>query len=349
MATIQQLSRTQHTSSSGIEITRDLYVKPYDEFQEVTRKLQGSVTKGPGENDKWVRTPPERDTYIKNCYCNESLVKFAHPDAMASSEKIETLDRLHTVPEVLQTGAAGAIITAHYRPLITAWQQGDLKDTEFDEEQIWDWLDPIFAPGVRFLPWPDGLFITDKRFGIARPHGVPESLATPFAVPIVDISIRRTLVGEVPVDVISALAGALNDRDFPDAGPARNGLGLFKARTLKIEPPGVKNMLDADGKRWVELTIRMKWIPQEAAKRFDMEGNEQGAGPITWNHVFLHPSMADFQGPTGWYEVWRSEQINQLLGKVFDFFIPGGKELLRQASGRLYSEGNLMKLFELNP
>jgi len=347
MPFIQQLSRTEHTSSSGIEITRDFYCKPYDDYKVVTRKLQGTVAKN--DEGKWERTPPERDSYIENCYCNENVVKFAHPDAMASSENIETINHLHDTPENLATGAAGAIITAHYRPLVTAWVQGDLKDNQFDDKQIWDWLDPVFKPGVRFLPWPDGLFITESTAGRKHARGVPESLATPFAVPVVDISIRRTLVGEVPLKVIGGLSGAVNDQDFPAAGAARNGLGMFKARTLKYEGTDVKNMFDADGYPWVELTNHFKWCPLEAAKRFDMKGIEQGPGPVTWNHVFLHPSTCDFQGPTGWYEVWRAEQEDQIFGKLLDFVLPGSANLIRQASGKLFSEGNLMRLFELNP
>lgn len=365
MAKLEQLSRTEHTSTSGMDITRKFYYEPYEEYKDVTRVLQGTVKKGAGEGALWKRTFPARDTFVKNAYCNEVLTNHAHPDSLAASQfslssdvglapgevpAANLIDQLQDVPETLLDGAAGAVITAHYRPVITAWQPEDTGDPgapPFDPDdpptEIWDWLDPVFTPGVRFIPWVDGLFVTQNVGGVKIPRPVPDNVATPIGLPVVDLAIRRTLVGELPIETMGQLAGAVNDRDWPDDGPARNGLGKFRKRTLKYETTAVKNMLDADGTRYFELTHHFKWIPTFAAKVFDGQGNPVGPAFITWNHVFMHPSILKFQGPTGWYEVWRSEQPDQRFAAL----LPIANAILRKSSGLLYDEGDMMELFDL--
>ncbi len=355
---LQQKGRTHHSSSSGIEITREFYCEPYQAYPRVIDALQGSVDKG--DDDQWVRTPPLRDTIVKNCYCTETVVDFEHPDALAATDyKLEDgltaedvdLTRgpiavgLEDSPELLVDGAAGAKIVAHYRPLITAWQQGDLGDEEFDDTKIWDWLDPVFTGSVRQIPWPPGLFITEKLLGRSIPHGMDDSLASPLGVTVFDLAIKRTLVGKVPVTTMGRISSAVNDKAFPEDGsPAANGLGPFPPRTLRYDTTSIRNMLTAKGKQWFELTHHFKWISSFASKLFDIKGNPHGPDFVTWNHVFTHPSTFGFDGPTGWYEVWRSEdQDVPLQGLVRA--VQGLP--IRRSSGRLYDEANFMELFDL--
>ena len=160
---LRQYGRSHHTSQSGIEIVRNFHVKPFAAYPRVMRALHGFVER---DNGVWKRTPPARDSYVDNCYCAESIVKFAHPDAMASSpsliseegEQNAIIDQLQNQIETPQSGTAGAVIEAHYRPLITAWKPSTPPAPGEDQPtEIWDWMDPVFLPSQMQLPWPSGL------------------------------------------------------------------------------------------------------------------------------------------------------------------------------------------------
>jgi len=353
---LEQLSRTQHTSGTGIEITRTFYAEPYDSFDQVIRTLQGGVAKDDGE---WKRIAPAVDTYIKSAYCNEAVVDFSHVDAMATADSLESaaappapgraagnrpvlLKKLEDVPETTLVGSAGCKIIAKYRPLVTGWVP---QSNDPDELlRIWDYMDPVFRPGIMQLPWPGGMF---AKVDFPGPRGldiwpVPADVATPIGVTVTDFSIRRMLVGldNKTLQPSAEVANGVNKDVWPVPGsqPAA-GLPKFEPRTLKFVGTDMFNRFDSTGRRWVELVHNFKWIQHITNRLFNSDG-QRGSGWVTWNHVFVQPPL----NPVGWYEVWLSTQFN--LGAVAIGALLGGAE---PVEGRMHKEVNFDILFDLNP
>jgi len=344
---IEQMNRTVHTSQSGIEIVRTFYVEPYDSHPAVLKELQGGVDvtrNADGKATSWERTAPARDTYIRNCYCTECVVNFADPDAMASSLGLQDdpalgtlLEKLEGQPEKTALGTAGAIITAHYRPLITAWKSSDPDNPDDD---VWDWIDPQFVPGSRQIAWPDGLYITN---GIDV-DSVPDDAGEALRIPISDFSIKRMFVGSIPWGTIDRMAGTVNAVDFPGPGGAAAGLPNFAPRTLKFMGADTPTMIDSEGERWYEITYRFRWISYYTDRLTDVLGVDS-EGPVTWNHVFTNTSFLGWPtGRTGWYEIYVGRQFVK-----HGFVIPGfGIGQLQLSAGRLHIESNFMELFRVN-
>ena len=338
---IQQTGRTVHTSPSGIEIIRNFYIEPYEAHTTVTKALQGSVTGGEGA---WVRTAPARDPWIPACFCTEAVADPVDPDAWASSGSISEQGpvigepQLNTLVDILERKKApqsGANITAHYRPMITAWEN------PFEPEYALDWLDPKIEPGVRQLPWPGGMNVKSVP---GYTFNVPAAVAAPIEVPISSVSIRRILVGSVPHGKIKAASGAINDGIFPAPGTgAAGGLPKFEKGTLKFEGADVQNMVGSDGSRWYEITYRFKWIHLPDATLISALGTET-KGWVTWNHILFCPSFFGLQGKVGWYEVFRGKQRNLAFDGVINIQLP----LMAVFGGRLYNETNFAPLFTLN-
>ena len=332
---LEQIGRTEHTSGSGIEIVRTFYCEPYESFRWVQQQLQGSVTKDGGE---WKRTAPAKDPYTSTCYCTETLVDFADPDAMASA-KIG--DNKLDVAETLQTGVAGAVIRATYRPLITAWESDEPDNPDDDR---WDWIDPIITPGVRQLPWPDGLFAAVDEVVFDDDNVmIPTEAATPVGLPVHNFSIRRLLVGEMPWKEIANASQAVNIVTFPGgvSDKAKPNLPEFQPFTLRFDGAEMQNMMDADGNRWHELKYNFSWINFYTDRLFDING-KQKTGPVTWNHVFFNPGI-NAGGKIGWYEVYQGTAHASRLMQLANFILPG----LQLTGGRLYNAVTFNPLFQL--
>lgn len=348
---IQQHGRTHNSAWSGMEIVRKFHVPKWSDFLSVQRALHGRVKK---VGERWVRTAPLRDTYIKNCYCNETQVDFAHPNAPKTMPSLAIggttiKELLENQAETLQKGTAGAVITAHYRPLITAWQPkpsegGDDKPlSDEDAERIWDWMDPIFTPGVMQFPWPAGMHaaVDHPRF---KTRDIPVETAQPIGVSVSDLSIKRILCGEVPWGAIAQLGEVVNKESWPvDKSPAANGLGLtFPPETLKFINADVSNMIDAEGKRWFEITLNFKWIQRTSNRLFDKDGKNIN-GPVTWNHMFVRPNGFIL----GWYRIFLSGTKNVSVFGIpitVDWIFPGQDT----SEGNMHRLGNFDNLFKLN-
>lgn len=304
---LQTLSRVAHATDSGIEIIREWFVEPYEAHTKVLKALLGYVSL---EGDTWVRTPPAHDPFITNCYCREARAEYVDP-AMAASlpgllvnnddEIADNLNRRVDFP----TGIGGAKIIAHYRPMITAFQFAEVPDKYFDAQ--WDFIDPKYVPGVMQLPWPDGLCAAIKALGQLRSDNVPDSVASPLHVPVVDFSIRRVLVGQVPWHKIRSCTNGVNKEAWPSANHGcRGNLPTFPRRTLKFTGADVVNMIDSEGHRQYEITYRFQWLQMLSRDLYDENANRT-TGWVTWNHIFYRPW---WWGPqkTGWYNVFISEQ-----------------------------------------
>ena len=333
---VQQLSRILHVTNSGIDIRREFYVEPYESHPEVIKTLLGWV------DDDGTRHRPARDTHIRNCYCNEAVVHFADQDAMASSPGLDVkveppndtlIKKLENVREAPIEGSAGATITAHYRPLITAWKSADPEQPDIKE---FDYLDPKYTPGIRQVPWPPGLFVKWPLLPGNNTWEVPDSVATPIGVPITDVSIRRILVKTPPWDAIKKCAFATNKGVWPVPGSdlSKGGLPRFEERTLKFQSADVSNMIDSEGHRWHEVTLNFKWMhfPDTVCTFQGIYKQDW----VTWNHVLMRPAGCQ----TAWYEVSRALDLN-----LFGFRLPQmpGAQV---SSGYLYNGVDFDELFQ---
>ena len=345
---LYRMDRVEHTSSSGIETVETWVCEPYEQAREVQRELTGSVSFA---GKSWSRKYPARDPQNENCFCVETLVTSSHPDAMASSEELtgdNTINKLEDVPVKLQKGTAGAVIRATYRPLITAWkasEDDDGNEVEGDGTERWDWIDPIIRPGVRQIPWPPGLLIgLDKLIAIwpfdSGFAPVPDNVSNPLGVSVSDFSIRRMYVGEIPWDTIAAASNSVNGTDWPGGGNAKDGLPEFKARTLKFIGADVQNMMDVDGNRWYELQYNFEWVQHYTDRLFDKDG-KQSQGWVTWNHIFYRPRW-NSESTTGWYEVWKGEEKQDIPMRILDNWLPG----LAITGGRLFNDVDFSTLFD---
>ncbi len=337
--TLKQKSRVQDHTSSGMDIERVFYVEPYEAFPEVLDALLGSVKDG-------KITFPAVDPWVKNdgnkfvCYCNQARVEQVDPMAGVTLE----LDLLKTEGELFQKletkekwleGAPGAYITAHYRPLVVAY--------DYETPLMWKWIDPIFKTGLRQMPWPDGLFIAEKSAGKIHTDPVEAAVASPYEIQVADFSIKQMFVETIPWDVLGMAAGAVNEGVFPDQkSAAANHLPKFASRTLKYINTDVVNMMDSKGNRWFELTHQFQWVRHVAPLLFDIDGT-RGSGDVTWNHIYTHPSTFGLEGPTAWYEVWiGGQQQIGLGGTFFDYTFGNNKAVI----GRLFKSFDFMELFK---
>ncbi len=345
MTEIASTGRVHRSSSSGMTTQRKFDVDPFKDWLEVAHAAQGSVTGSPGN---WTRTLPAKDPYVETNYCNEVRVDLEHPDLLCSSDKLgpdggTIKERLELTPESPTEGAAGAKLTATYRPLITSNPDAESPHHPFD------WMNATFNPGFVQVPWPEGLFAAVKIdpgafLGGAGAAGVidflaavalPKDLALPISVPVIDFSIRRILVGEPPWETINALAGKVNAGAFPR--PA-NDLPTFPAQTLLFDDVDVINRLDAKGNRWYELVYNFRWIKLYDEFVVDKDGNGKPDW-VTWNHALMRPWWLGAKR-LGWYSVHRRENLSDVPFKV---------NIIQLSGGPLYTLGDdFMPLFDLN-
>ncbi|MBU0982876.1 MAG: hypothetical protein KKA42_03335 [candidate division Zixibacteria bacterium] len=333
---IQSLNRTVHVSNSGIDVERRFYIEPYSYHPEVLKALMGSVT---AVKKEWKRVPPARDPWIPNCYCSEAMVTLADVDAMTSSPGLDEdgdndtlLKRLENVREAPADGSVGAFVHAHYRPLITAWQS----DSASDVHPEFDWMDYQSTPGVRQMPWPEGLYV----FHSGLSAQVPDTVGFPFTVPVATLTVRRMLLPEIPWDKIDAAAGCVNNKTFPpDNSNVSARIPSCPARTLKFENAQVTNQIDTEGNRWYEVTYTFTRINHYERHLISIIGDDN-PGPVTWNHIFLRPSCFGWKGATGWYECFKGEAV-PIWNGPFGIDRPG----MALQHGRLHSECDFMLLF----
>jgi len=335
----QNLDRKIHATNSGIDIEQRFYFEPYSDHPDVLKALLGSVAK---KGNTWERTYPAHDQWIPNCYCNEAMVTFADNRVMASSPDIQ--DDKSTILEMLQDtrqdpaeGTAGGIVIAHYRPLITAWKSSNPQHPDTEE---FDWLDPTFTPGVRQMPWPEGLYANFATI----PEQVPDTVGYPFSVPVDDIIVRRILVPEIPWSAINGAKGCVNTEEWPKKGSPPTGLfHPCPPHTLRFEGVRVLNQVDSAGGRWYELEMRFTKITEYSNNLMGVDG-VHSTGWVTWNHVFTRPSIAGLKGRTGWYEIYKGEAVPVWNGPIsIDW------PIIRKKGGLLYSTCDFDSLFRLNP
>ncbi len=342
--TVEQLDRTVHNSTSGIEIVREFYVEPYDAHQQVQKALHGYIKE---DGDDITRIPPAADPYIANCYCVESRAVLADPRVMASSPTLGDPDNpfkaagTEKKPEPNE-GLAGALVTAHYKPLITAYLNEDGTPSQSGESSMWDWLNPRVVPGVREIQWPLGLHINAKAIGFDC-RSVPDDVANPLFISVDDVYVTRTMVPTIPREAIQQAEGCVNTETFPPTGEPcgsdRGGFPSCRPHTLRFIGATVKNMLDVEGKRWYEIEYHFQRISHWSRQVMNDAG-EPGEDWVTWNHAFMRPIGARL----GWYPVYLTFQRAPIkVTNVLKDMLPW----LQLWGGRMMNECNFYGLFKL--
>jgi len=321
--------------------------------------LQGYVEDG-------ERVLPCRDTYIRNCYCNEYRVTLAHEDGLATSGSLgdgELKVRLEEKAEDPVAGTAGAIVEAHYRPLVTAWlHRDDPKPKHGDDwqkynppptrETAFDWMEPKFTPGAIQLPWPEGLFVNaiskDLFLGEQLSTGkVPGAVGQPIKIPTQRFTIRRILVAAPPWDAIRQCMNAVNESPFPgpnhkatfDKEKNPNGIPNFPQHTVQFTGADIDPMMDSGGNRWFEIVLHFEAIERYTKNLYGFDG-KANKGWVTWNHLLMMPSWLWSKADTGWYSVFLGKE-RKLAGINIQGLL--GADL---TEGDLFPEANLKKLFE---
>ncbi len=320
---IQSTGRTHHTSGSGIDIIREFSVEPYAAYIGVIKELQGFI------DDDGKRVPPARDPYVPICYCTEAEVGLWHEEQLTTSIDLadggQNTDRkkLEKHPENPKEGTAGAKITAHYRPLISAVADND-------SDKRWDWLDPRVVPAQSTVPWPGGLLVRAEGLIDTQLVKIPDDAATPIPITISDVSIRRILVADPDWTGMAGMFNKINKDTFPQAGhEAAGGLPKFERGTLKYVGPTLEYNLDSEGKRWYTIIQHFQWLQVFDPVVLDASAN-QAPGWVTWNHQLMHPRIGS---PIGWYPVQKEGTgignvqflgINYSVGFIHDYvdFLP---------------------------
>jgi hypothetical protein len=331
--------------------------------------LQGSVYKN--EANEWKRLLPARDPYYEFCFCNEARIDHVDPEKQSISVSPE-LDFDIVRPNVgdapkdnhnswmtavnsqRDTPAGGCFITASYRPLITAFKPPavDLKPNEpgwhaaknDNDSPAFDWLDPQWNPTVHTLPWPTGFtFVHLKPFGFPDNLPLDAKIAQPMAMPVVEFSIRRMLVGEPPWDLIEKLANTVNQADFPSI--LNTNLPTCKKGTLRFDNMEVLEHYSSlvPGQMWFEIVYHFSWLVMTDSPVYDENGIIDPEGTITWNHVFMNVEAIDASIPRD-IPAGLQWRVVSKLGTDWIPFVPGvGQKQL----GPLYSFANFGPLFEL--
>jgi len=343
--TIQSLDRTVHCGNSGIDIERKFYIEPYSSHTTFLKELMGWAEV---KDLATVRHPPARDPWIPNCYCSDARAVFYDPRVMTSGGNLagtkknpnNTIRKKVQIKEKPADGTAGALVIAHYRPLITAlagsWEdEGQQENTKHPE---FDWMDYESLPGVRQMPWPEGLYIMHK----GNACHVPDTIGFPFTVPITTITIRRMFVAEIPWEVIDGAAGCVNHLEWPANDAGVNGrIPVSPPRTCKFENARVINMMDTEGNRWHEIVYTFTRINLYSKSLMAANGDDN-PGPVTWNHLFTRPSLWGWHGATAWYECFKGK-ARPIWDGPFGIDQPGAAVF----DGRLHQECDFAELFKL--
>ena len=351
--------KTVHSHYDGREIRRIFHLEPYSKAPDVVEGMLGSVTRE-GDTANWTRHFPVQDPQYADCYCNEVRTDLIDPRACSVSGTLG-LDSLKVsgapqaaytmfmqqVNSVPDDPAGGCFLTASYRPLISAYQPG--YSAHEQDGRIFDWINPDFTPAVRTSPWPDGLLIAVKdpnNVPIATP-GVPDEVAQPVNIPVIEFSVKRLLVGEVPYSRLNSLLNTVNQASWPVDG-SRLALPTFAKGTLRFDNYKIiKHYSRASTNGfWYELVYYFLWLSLKDKPVYGEDGElsgENGFHDVTWNHCLMRPRLQLPAFPDilaldlGWYFVVKTKKANWAKS-----------EYVSQI-GPLYSFADFDPLFRLNP
>lgn len=343
--------RRSHIHWDGAEVQREFYCRPFRAAPQACAALVGYVER---TGQSYTRRLPAIDPYYNQiCYCNEA--RWEHVDggkgSIAYSQGVaaQTPDfdpipadtynhfmaQVNTVPElsailpanpteadvqrVQDELAHGAFITASYRPLISAYT--GLYGVP-DRDRQFDWMNPLIVPGLRTIPWPDGLFIKQHPTG-NRP--VPTEVSEPIPIPIKELTIRRLLLGKVPYTYFDLFLGKVNFAAWPTGDYGEESwaytIPQFPAETVKFESYEVIPHWSQLSERnlWYEVVFHFSIISLHDVRVNDADGQQQsGRKPVTWNHALFRPAILRVI-PTAakveWWYVHRNDGITINIGE----------------------------------
>ena len=350
---LESRGSTVHSHYDGRQIERSFYLKPWSAAPDVVEAMLGSVTQET-EGGNWVRHFPAQHPKYTDCYCNEVKCQAVHPHAIANSPSIALGDMasydteasryahfMEQLNAVDDDPAAGAFLTASYRPLLSAYKP--YADRHECDGAVFDWINPLFVPSVRTVPWPDGLGTVGKT--VNEPDwwaAVPDEIAQPLNVPIVHFTVKRLFVGEVPYLLLDELMNTVNDASWPTV-PSYYALPEFPKGTLRFDNYEVIKHASRASTHgcWYELRYHFSWLDLKGYPVYTATGDlagDQGYADVTWNHALMRPHGN--RGQLGWYFV--AMRRGNEWGEIVR---PGA---IKVQHGPIFRLTNFDKLFRLN-
>lgn len=368
-------TRVDHTSNEGHESHRTFYVEPYKCFIDVLQAMEGKVVQDPATGD-WVRTSPAVDSYLPGVLAETRITPVdsdgvhltlemdwpaakqkvidehggklpvpgqaeQHPGAVTEEDYATALKAL---TEGFEEFAAGALITGIYRPIVSSYV------TDLTDPKAFDYLDVTVAPGSMTLPWLQGLryapgLITDSK------HWAPldEKIVSPIVIPTMEITIRRSLVGQLRAGIWNQFLGKVNDADW------NTEFGMsFPAETVRFDSWEPVSRQNINGFYW-DILLNFTSINYTGQTVQKTDGSWAATAPVTWNHVMKPISAWDtpiefsavlsgfaHTDDVAWYRPIRTQEAVAIFGLV---------PLRPEPAGWLYPvmTTTFDRLFDLNP
>ena len=185
-----------------------------------------------------------------------------------------------------------------------------------------------------FLPNPDGLLVhTVSLQPTAAFVKIPHETAAPVSLNVIDVTIRRSLVPEIPWKTMAEMSNKVNDKDWsPETSTSPSPGQDFPAETLKFAGPisikrGLSSMTSdhASKRDWYEIIYLFQWINMTDKDKFvQADGGVliKKEGPITWQYAFLSPKWLPLGfgatgqiGRTAWFPVFRRDLEDNFFGQ----------------------------------
>jgi len=298
--TLECVERVVRSSDDGTEITRVLFLDPYEAHPFVLSALLGGI-----EEDK--RRKPSSDSYFPDCYCTEAWIDQVAKETMGGSDTLnyndgelsdekgmlEAINRALTTKEVPRGIAsvdhagkvtnAGCFITAKYKPLVCENPDWSFGAIGYDTDTF-DFVDPQLHPITKTVSCGAGLKYLLKGALLYGSVG-SEGFVTQ---PMQQFSIRRIMCPSIPTETIGKLKGKVNGSEF------KLGKFTFAKETLRFDDCEVtkKAVPNYDGKLsvWYDLLYIFTWntifdeYHDNASVSFSTE-----PGFVGWNRILGLP------------------------------------------------------------
>jgi len=313
---INQIDRYESMTPGGAEIIRKFVIDDYTKHSLVIRALLGGVNLNPGgSSGSTSRILPLADIYYSSFYCYRaeafplSSDGFASMDGIIDSDISKSLTRA-TSSSGGENPTGGAIIVAHYLPIMSAGDSGNkFNYVNYSSDP---YLEPIPIPkggkidmDVGFRPkydLPDdikiALFSTYYKISFTR-------MNIPWTIYQEDYSTITRLMGKV-----NGASGGINGKSSIPASlvplfgnfPGMLKSPSFDAETLRFDGVTPINKVgfedsNTDSQRMVDMIYH--WTH---CATYDECYNEDGTsqiGSVGFNRTLLFPGTAFNKGSSG--------------------------------------------------
>lgn len=317
---VQQVSRNEFLTVDGAEIIRVFYCYNYEDHKEICEALLGGV-------DQDVRVRPAQDTYYTNFYCSKVEVCSTDDAGFTFSPGISPpTDKKQIIKELPE---GGALITAHYVPILSAGIQATSVSTGQQaqpDELLFDLVDYQEEYFTIPIAIPRGAIVDLNSFTSIRPSADTDN--TTYPVPYKKIRFTRKNVPMKFADDLLPLAAKLQGKVNYTAFDPLMGIGQkWDAETVRFDgiQPIYKVFYNDGANRMVDLVYNYT-INLNYGEYVEPDGSLK-TGFRGWNRSLQKPGH---QTVNGKYNYW---DINWYrIGYRKDFFLSGfiGEQLLKQ-------------------